>query len=45
MITIGSFVKISDNSGALIGQCLNIKRYSIKTGVLPGQFLVLSDPL
>lgn len=42
MITIGTLVSIADNSGALLGLCLNTYKLSGKKGVLPGQLLTLN---
>lgn len=41
MITIGSTLLISDNSGAVVGCCLNILKKSKNTGALPGHTLVI----
>jgi large subunit ribosomal protein L14 len=42
MINIGTFIKITDNSGALLGCCLNRMGFSKKNGVLSGQTLIVN---
>jgi large subunit ribosomal protein L14 len=41
LISTGSYVLVSDNSGAILGFCLNVLKCSINTGALPGQTLVI----
>jgi ribosomal protein L14 len=42
MVNIGTFLKVADNSGAILGLCINISKFSRHTGIFPGQSLIVN---
>jgi len=41
MINIGTYIRISDNSGGILAKCIGVSQISKRTGGLPGHIITV----